>query len=380
MKKALFILSNFTKGGIQTQAVAIARHLQQEHQFIIEFWCVGKIEASFIELLEKESFLYQKDETLNKLFVNSYYKKGKFQKLKLLFRAWQALYKSKSSVVFPFAQPLPVNLLFKFSFIKLSFWFERGGYINPEPNKHTILDKIISFNSPTYIANSIHGAKALAIMRGVKFDDVKVIRNELVPMVKPKSEGFDLSEYNITPGSVIFVMVANFFNEKDHETLIRAWKLISPELSAKLLFAGLGGPSYCIDNNEKMKKLTEQLNLGDDILFLGQNCNIASLLEVADVGVLSSLSEGCPNAVLEYMSAKLPLLVTEIPGIVEIIPKNNFTFQAKDVNSCYIGIKKLLASKDELESIGVANYEHLLEHFCSGLMYDKYSKLVSVIK
>ena len=380
MKKALFILSNFTKGGIQTQAVAIAKHLQQEHQFIIEFWCVGNTEQSFTELLEAESFIYKQDETLNKLFVNSYYKKNKLQKLKLLFSAWKSLYKSQSNVVFPFAQPLPVNLLFKLSFIKLSFWFERGGHINPEPNKQEVLDKVINFNKPTYIANSIHGAKALAIMRGIKLDDVNVIRNEFVPIVKSKSKGFDLSKYKITSNDFIFVMVANFFNEKDHETLIRAWKLIAPECGAKLIFAGLGGPSYCIENYNKMKNLTKQLNLSDDIIFLGPNCNISSLLEVADVGVLSSLSEGCPNAVLEYMSAKLPLLVTDIPGIEEIIPENNFTFQVKDVDSCYIAINSILASKDQLESIGQANYEYLDEYFCSGLMYNKYSKLVSVIK
>jgi glycosyltransferase involved in cell wall biosynthesis len=129
-----------------------------------------------------------------------------------------------------------------------------------------------------------------------------------------------------------------------------------------------------------MQSLTDQLNLNNDIIFLGQNCNISSLLDVADVGVLSSLSEGCPNAVLEYMAAKLPLLVTDIPGIEEIIPDNNFSFQVKDVDDCYNEINKLLASKDELENIGQANYEHLIDNFCSGLMYEKYSKLVSVIK
>jgi glycosyltransferase involved in cell wall biosynthesis len=80
-------------------------------------------------------------------------------------------------------------------------------------------------------------------MRGVKFDDVNVIRNEFVPIVSSKSERFDLSKHKITSDDFIFVMVANFFNEKDHETLFRAWQLIAPECGAKLLFAGLGGPS-----------------------------------------------------------------------------------------------------------------------------------------
>jgi glycosyltransferase involved in cell wall biosynthesis len=380
MNKALFILSNFTKGGIQTQAIAIAKHLQKNHHFIIEFWCVGHIEQSFVQLLEKESFIWRKDDTLSKLFVNSYYKKNKLQKFKLLFKAWSVLYKIKVDVVFPFSQALAVNLLFKVSFIKLSFWFERGGHISPKPNKQTILDKIVSFNAPTYVANSEHGANALAIMRGVKSDNVKVIRNEFVPIVNSNKEVFDLTQYKITTDDFVFVMVANFFSEKDHETLIRAWQLIPSQYRAKLLFAGLGGPSVCIEQHEKMKHLSEQLNLSDDIVFLGKDCNIASLLEVADVGILSSFSEGCPNAVLEYMSAKLPLLVSNIPGIEEIIPNNNFVFQVNDVNSCYIAIIKLLTAKSELANIGKANYKYLLENFCSGLMYKRYSELISVVE
>ena len=46
--------------------------------------------------------------------------------------------------------------------------------------------------------------------------------------------------------------------------------------------------------------------------------DVAGLLQAADIGVLSTRSEGCPNSVLEHMLAGLPVVATAIPALHEV--------------------------------------------------------------
>jgi len=94
-------------------------------------------------------------------------------------------------------------------------------------------------------------------------------------------------------------MVANLSGFKDHEALIRAWRLVLDQLSseernAKLLLAGKN-----FGTEPSLKRLVGKLSLEDDVLFLGQVEDVSGLLQSVDLGVYSSKSEGSPNGVLE---------------------------------------------------------------------------------
>ena len=62
-----------------------------------------------------------------------------------------------------------------------------------------------------------------------------------------------------------------------------------------------------------------ELKIVDDIHFLGRCSRVPDLLAASDICVLSSISEGFSNALLEYMAAGKPVVATRVGGAAEAI-------------------------------------------------------------
>jgi glycosyltransferase involved in cell wall biosynthesis len=62
-----------------------------------------------------------------------------------------------------------------------------------------------------------------------------------------------------------------------------------------------------------------EFGIGRNTFFLGRCENLAQLLKVSDVCVLSSKAEGFSNAILEYMAAGRPVVATDVGGAREAI-------------------------------------------------------------
>jgi len=119
-----------------------------------------------------------------------------------------------------------------------------------------------------------------------------------------------------TPGARI-VCVAYLRPEQDPATLIEAMKRVSQAVpSATLLLAGDGA------NSTYGSLLREQIRrqaLADHVFVLGGRPDIRAILGLCDIGVLSSVSEGMPLALLEYGSAGLPAVATAVGQVPEVL-------------------------------------------------------------
>ena len=117
------------------------------------------------------------------------------------------------------------------------------------------------------------------------------------------------------PGKRI-VCVANIHPDKDHSTLFHAMKQVVEQVpDAHLLLAG-----EARDANYLKTVTAEMVRLGliNNVALLGQQKNIPQLLNACDIGVLSSVSEGLPMALLEYGMAGLPVVATEVGQCAEV--------------------------------------------------------------
>jgi glycosyltransferase involved in cell wall biosynthesis len=67
-----------------------------------------------------------------------------------------------------------------------------------------------------------------------------------------------------------------------------------------------------------LRKLADELGLGECVTFFGEQADVSRFLLAADLFVSSSVTEGLPVSLLEAMSAGLPAVVTDVGGMGEI--------------------------------------------------------------
>ena len=97
--------------------------------------------------------------------------------------------------------------------------------------------------------------------------------------------------------------IGRFSYQKNHEYLIKIFKeLTKKEKNAKLLLIGEG------PEKEKIKKLVNDLNLQDKVIFYGLSNHVEELLQAMDVFVLPSHFEGLPIVGVEAQAAGLPVI------------------------------------------------------------------------
>jgi glycosyltransferase involved in cell wall biosynthesis len=149
---------------------------------------------------------------------------------------------------------------------------------------------------------------------------VRVIRNaaRLDPPELSRDEW--RRKLGVAGNATVVVKVANLTANKDHETLLRAWHILkadhgAPSRDAVLVLAGRPG-----DAAELVNRLAADFGLTDSIRVLGSVTDVAGLLDAADVGVVSSRSEGSSVTLFEYFRSHLPVVATDIAAIREIDP------------------------------------------------------------
>lgn len=101
---------------------------------------------------------------------------------------------------------------------------------------------------------------------------------------------------------------------KDHPTFLRAARRVRESVSdAAFVVAGEGRLL------EELRALADGLGVGREVFFVGRCRNLAELLFVSDVCVLSSTAEGFSNSILEYMAAARPVVATDVGGAREAV-------------------------------------------------------------
>jgi glycosyltransferase involved in cell wall biosynthesis len=123
------------------------------------------------------------------------------------------------------------------------------------------------------------------------------------------------------PGSVRprfrFGTVGRLVEAKDHASLVRAFAQVIGRLPDATLEIVGEGPL-----RPQIERLVEELGLRGKVFLPGASADIPGFLQNLDAFVLSSLTEGLPVALLEAMSAGLPIVSTRIAGVPEVAPEN----------------------------------------------------------
>lgn len=248
-------------------------------------------------------------------------------------------------------------------------WQQRGEGLQ---RRSKILEYFSIRCTPLYISNSNHAVEWMNKELGIPTQKVHVIRNGVELPELDKSNQTWRQRYCIDEDVKLVTMVANIHLYKDHRTLISAWKFVIDEYphpeKLKLVLAGNKQGTW-----EEIELYIDALNLGPYIYAPGVVDDVEELLKATDIVAFSSLTEGVPNAVLEGMAHGLPVVASEIPGVVEtgIGHHPHQLFMAGNSMSCALNILYFLDHEQEGIEAGCKNREIIASEFSVERMADE---------
>jgi glycosyltransferase involved in cell wall biosynthesis len=109
----------------------------------------------------------------------------------------------------------------------------------------------------------------------------------------------------------LIVSVGSITHLKDRSTLIKAFALVNMRRAARLAIVGA---SYEPEEHLKVVNLILELGLSEQVRLCGFDPNPFRWMRNAAVLVSSSLTEGCPNQLLEGLALGIPIVATDCPG------------------------------------------------------------------
>jgi len=120
-------------------------------------------------------------------------------------------------------------------------------------------------------------------------------------------------ELGVPDGAFVIGFVGSIRPVKGIDVLVRAMALLPATLNARALLVGeLRAPS--------IERLVADLALQDRICFAGFRRDAAFLPRLCDAFVMPSLErEGLPRAVIEAMAQSVPVIVTNVGGMPELV-------------------------------------------------------------
>lgn len=175
------------------------------------------------------------------------------------------------------------------------------------------------------------------------FDDVEVIPNFICPCHYKRLPDSPLRHELAPNGELLLVHVSNFRSVKRPVDCVEILARVRARgAKARLVMVGDGPESSAAAYR------AEQLNVKDDVLFVGKQASIPTYLGVADIFLLPSELESFGLAALEAQACEVPVIATRIGGIPEVVSEGE-TGYLSDVGD----VAKM--SEDTLRLIGDAD-------------------------
>ncbi len=216
---------------------------------------------------------------------------------------------------------------------------------------------------------------------GFPCDRMRVITNGIDVRRIDDSSGGAREELGIGADDFVIGTVARLDATKDTITLARAFaRLYRSQVPAskggrepglRLLIAGGGALSKAIED------FVAEQGLNGAVIFTGVRHDVPRLLGAMDLFALSSLSEGMPITVLEAMSARLPVVATNVGALPELVEEGltGFLVEPKDDQALAERFARLYSNHDLARRFGQEARRKVEREYSLDLMLRRYTEL-----
>jgi len=234
--------------------------------------------------------------------------------------------------------------------------------------------KVINRFAHRILANSFSVKRRTVELEGAIPRQIEVIYNgvNLAPFrTSPPADYLCKADLGITEDQPIVGIVANLRPVKGVRYFIEAAKIVSKSYPwAQFVVLGYG------ELIDELKQQAAQLGISGKVHFLGCLPQVIDHLRLFDVAVLSSLSEGFSNAILEYMAAGLPVVATDVGSNWEAIEDGvtGFLARAQDPGDIADKIIDLLSNPERRKKMGLAGRERVERDFSIERMVERHDE------
>lgn len=243
----------------------------------------------------------------------------------------------------------------------------------PSRVNNGILSHQITFPfSDNLVANSKAGLKSFNASEGKS----SVIYNgfDFSRLVDLRNPSHVREKFNISTRHVAG-MVASFSVSKDYWTYIKAAQhVLNKNSDITFLCVGAGD-----DSTYRKSVKPEFIN---KIRFLGRQQNIESIMNICDIGVLATYTEGIANSIMEFMALGKPVIATDCGGNRELIKdgETGVLVKPKSHEELASKIEYLLDNNKLALSMGENGKERIKQEFSMEKMVDSFVGLYGTLQ
>jgi len=230
--------------------------------------------------------------------------------------------------------------------------------------------------SSAVLTNALQVRDALITEDGFAPEKLRVIHN-----------GVDLKKFEVpserevlfpdTGKGKLIVLVGNMHSDvKGHPCLIASAPAVILEFpSTRFVFVGDG------EARQRFENQVRELGLDEKFIFLGRRDDVARILASCDIAVLPSRAEGLPNAVLEYMAAGLPTVVSRVGGNSELVEDEvtGLLVPSEDAVALSTALLRYLRNPEEMSKIARRGQEFVSRNFSFERLVREVDELYSAL-
>lgn len=183
-------------------------------------------------------------------------------------------------------------------------------------------------------------------------------------------------ELGLQANQPVATIVAALRPEKNHALFLKAAAQVQASVpDARFLIVG-DGPCRA-----ELEALSASLNLQDIVQFLGVRSDVAQLLSLSTVAVLTSKMEANPVSLLEAMATATPVVATRVGSIPETVIDGTcgFLVPPDDPETLAQRIEVLFADRTLAGVLGCQAREHVVRHWSLDRMVTGYEDLITTI-
>ncbi len=176
---------------------------------------------------------------------------------------------------------------------------------------------------------------------------------------------------NAARPQVVLMMAALTPRKRQMELLLAFSSVIRQRPGMKLLLAGEGSL------RPYLERLIEQLSLQDSVKLLGFRSDPERLVALADLCILSSQHEGLPRVVMQYLAGGKPCVVSELPGIEEVVQHNvnGLIIPSDRLDIMVESVVELLSHDPKLQTLTQGALHTNLDSWDAAMMWPRMSAI-----